>query len=323
MAEQDRHGSATKQQVDAIWKDWELKSEVGRTGEVGGGWWSGSREGQTSVRESPGPLREFRETAAHGVRIAVRAARRARGVRGRAHVAHVGLVCLRSRARASSPGVQRIADRELDRGTAYRARELPSAGSRCGRRGRPSLAAAVFLATAWALNRCAWRSLRCPRVHFRVQLCQALHALVHLWLGLRTGSRPGGVFAVTGRWKRPVVAPAGRRAGGDVLGGGFDVFYALQDEASTLGAARVAGGAARADRAICGKLSHGWLWSRSSCSGRAGLGVAYYWAWRRAALIAWEHQLVSGRSVRLDAAFFTAMDCLDRRVPRRLVDRVL
>src|SRR6266550_565675 len=148
----------------------------------------------------------------------------------------LGLVVLAfTSARFVALGFNRIADRELDaKNPRTRGRELPS--------GRLTLrqawvavgvAAAAFLATAWALN----------------PLCFALAPLAlafisaysyakrfthwsHLWLGLADGiATPAGYLAVTGRWSEPWwLLPVGALAVTFWVGG-FDVFYALQDEA--------------------------------------------------------------------------------------------
>src|SRR2546426_679401 len=148
----------------------------------------------------------------------------------------LGLVVLAfTCARFVALGFNRIADRELDaRNPRTRARELPS-GRLTLRQAwvAVALAAAVFLATAWALN----------------PLCLALAPLAlvfisaysyakrfthwsHLWLGLADGiATPAGYLAVTGRWSEPWwLLPVGALAVTFWVGG-FDVFYALQDEA--------------------------------------------------------------------------------------------
>src|SRR5256712_6750089 len=148
----------------------------------------------------------------------------------------LGLVVLAfTCARFVALGFNRIADRELDaRNPRTRARELPS-GRLTLRQAwvAVALAAAVFLATAWALN----------------PLCLALAPLAlvfisaysyakrfthwsHLWLGLADGiATPAGYLAVTGRWSEPWwLLPVGALAVTFWVGG-FDVFYALPDEA--------------------------------------------------------------------------------------------
>jgi 4-hydroxybenzoate polyprenyltransferase len=217
-------------------------------------------------------------------------------------------------ARFVALGFNRIADREIDaRNPRTRGRELPS--------GRLTLtqawlsvatAAALFLATSWALN----------------PLCLALAPLAlvfisaysytkrfthwsHLWLGLADGiATPAGYLAVTGRWSHPWwLLPMGALAVTCWVGG-FDVFYALQDEAfdraERLQSLVVRIGSRRSITAA--KALHGLTVVALIVFGLgAGLGVAYYVGVAiGAALIAYEHQLVRpGDLSRLDAAFFT------------------
>src|SRR5256712_5671058 len=137
----------------------------------------------------------------------------------------LGLVVLAfTCARFVALGFNRIADRELDaRNPRTRARELPS-GRLTLRQAwvAVALAAAGFLATAWALN----------------PLCLALAPLAlvfisaysyakrfthwsHLWLGLADGiATPAGDPAGTGGWRGPLGAPAVGGRGGACSGGG-------------------------------------------------------------------------------------------------------
>jgi len=111
--------------------------------------------------------------------------------------------------------------------------------------------------------------------------------------------------------------------------GGFDVFYALQDEdfdrAERLESLVVRLGRRRAIGAA--KVLHGLALIALVLFGiGAGLGVAYYAGVALgAALIAWEHQLVQpGDLSRLDAAFFTANGIVSVVVfLGALVDRIL
>ena len=236
-------------------------------------------------------------------------------------------------ARFVALGFNRIADRELDaRNPRTRARELPSGRLTLGQAWiAVIMAAAVFLTTAWALN----------------PLCLALAPLAlvfisaysyakrfthwsHLWLGLADGiATPAGYLAVTGRWSEPWwLLPAGALAVTFWVGG-FDVFYALQDEdfdrAERLESLVVRLGQARA--ILVAKLSHGLALVALVLVGiGGGLGVAYYVGVTvGAALIAWEHRLVKpGDLSRLNAAFFTANGIVSIVVfLGALVDRVL
>jgi len=228
----------------------------------------------------------------------------------------VGLVVLAfTEARFVAMGFNRIADRALDaKNPRTQNRELPT--------GRLSLtqawsgvavAAVAFGVAAWALN----------------PLCLALSpfALIwiagysytkrfthwsHLWLGFSLAIAPaGGYLAVAGAWSEPwwlllVIALAVT-----CWVAGFDVFYALQDEAFDR-AERLKSLVVRfgQGRAIFGaKLLHGVAIAALLLFGwGAALGWPYYaGVGVGAGLIAWEHQLVRpGDLSRLNAAFFTA-----------------
>src|SRR5256886_14586360 len=134
----------------------------------------------------------------------------------------------------------------------------------------------------------------------------------HLWLGLADGiAVPAGYLAVTGRWSEPWwLLPAGTLAVTFWVGG-FDVFYALQDEAfdraERLASLVVRFGQARA--ILVAKLLHGLALAALVLFGLgAHLGIAYYGGVALgAALIAWEHRLLKpGDPSRAKSAFFGA-----------------
>jgi 4-hydroxybenzoate polyprenyltransferase len=217
-------------------------------------------------------------------------------------------------ARFVALGFNRIADRELDaRNPRTRNRELPSGRLTLRQAwGAVAVAAALFLLTAWALN----------------PLCLALAPLAlvfisaysytkrfthwsHLWLGLADGiATPAGYLAVTGHWSHPWwLLPVGALAVTFWVAG-FDVFYALQDEAfdrtARLQSFVVWIGSRRSIAAA--KVLHGLTVLALLAFGLgAGLGAAYYaGVVVGAALIVYEHQLVKpGDLSRLNAAFFT------------------
>src|SRR5437867_8730337 len=246
----------------------------------------------------------------------------------------LGLVVLAfTCARFVALGFNRIADRELDaRNPRTRARELPS--------GRLTLrqawvavvvAAAAFLGTAWALN-----PLCLALAPFALLFISAYSYAKrfthwsHLWLGLADGiATPAGYLAVTGRWSDPWwLLPAGALAVTFWVGG-FDVFYALQDEAFDR-AERLESLVVRLGRApaiAVAKALHALaLIVLLAFGAGAGLGPAYFGGVLvGAALIAWEHRLVKpGDLSRLDAAFFTANGLVSVIVLLgALVDRVL
>ena len=246
----------------------------------------------------------------------------------------LGLVVLAfACARFVALGFNRIVDRQLDaRNPRTRGRELPS--------GRLTLrqawvavgvAAAAFLATAWALNPLCFALAPLALAFISAySYAKRFTHCSHLWLGLADGiATPAGYLAVTGRWSEPWwLLPVGALAVTFWVGG-FDVFYALQDEefdrAERLESLVVRLGQARA--ILAAKLSHGVALVGLVLFGiGAGLGIAYYVGVAVGAVfIAWEHRLVQpGDLSRLNAAFFTANGIVSIVVfLGALVDRVL
>src|SRR5947209_5427830 len=228
----------------------------------------------------------------------------------------LGLVVLAfTCARFVALGFNRIADRELDaKNPRTRARELPS--------GRLTLrqawvavlgAALVFLWTAWALNPLCLALAPVALVFISgYSYAKRFTHWSHLWLGLADGiATPAGYLAVTGRWSEPWwLLPLGALVVTFWVGG-FDVFYALQDEdfdrAERLKSLVVRLGQGPA--MLAAKLLHGLALVALVLFGLgAGLGIAYYAGVAiGAVLIAYEHRLVKpGDLSRLNAAFFTA-----------------
>src|SRR3989441_2019580 len=246
----------------------------------------------------------------------------------------LGLVVLAfTCARFVALGFNRIADRELDaKNPRTRARELPS--------GRLTLrqawvavlgAALVFLWTAWALNPLCLALAPVALVFISgYSYAKRFTHWLHLWLGLADGiATPAGYLAVTGRWSEPWWLLVVGALAVTFWVAGFDVFYALQDEdfdrAERLEALVVRLGQPRA--LFPAQVLHGLAPAALDLFrlGR-GLGGAYYaGVTLGAALIAWEHRLVTpGDLSRLDAAFFGA-NGLVRVVVflGALVDRIL
>jgi len=245
-----------------------------------------------------------------------------------------GLVILAfTAARFVAMGFNRIADRALDaRNPRTKTRELPT--------GRLTLtqawigvgtACVVFAVAAWALN----------------PLCLALSPFAlawiagysytkrfthwsHLWLGFSLAIAPaGGYLAVAGVWSEPWWLLLVIAAAVTAWVAGFDVFYALQDEAfdraERLRSLAVRLGSGRA--IVVAKLFHGVAIAALLVFGwGAGLGWPYFLGVGiGAGLIAWEHQLVRpGDLSRLDAAFFTINGIVSIvLLLGALVDRVL
>lgn len=227
----------------------------------------------------------------------------------------IGLVALAfTAARFVAMGFNRIADRELDaRNPRTRSRELPS--------GRLSpaqawiavaFAAAVFEWAAWGLNPlCFALSPIALAVVTLYSYAKRFTWWSHLWLGFGDAiAGPAGYLAVTGRWSEPAWLLWALAAAVTFWVGGFDIFYALQDEqfdrSAGLHSAVVRFGAARG--IFLAKLLHGLaLVALCAFGWGAGLGLVYYGGVAvGAALIAYEHQLVRpGDLRRLNAAFFT------------------
>jgi 4-hydroxybenzoate polyprenyltransferase len=218
-------------------------------------------------------------------------------------------------ARFVALGVNRIADRELDaKNPRTRARELPS-GRLTLRQAwlAVALAAALFLWSAWALNPLCFALAPVALVFISgYSYAKRFTHWSHLWLGLADGiAMPAGYLAVTGRWSEPWwLLPVGALVV-TLWVGGFDVFYALQDEefdrAERLKSLVVRHGSARA--ILAAKVLHGLALVALVLFGAgAGLGWPFYTGVViGAGLIAYEHHLVKpGDLSRLDAAFFGA-----------------
>ena len=228
----------------------------------------------------------------------------------------LGLVILAfTCARFVALGFNRIADRALDaRNPRTRARELPTGRLTLTQAWvAVALAALLFLGTAWALNPLCFALAPIALVFISAySYAKRFTAWSHLWLGLADGiATPAGYLAMTGRWSEPWwLLPIGALAVTFWVGG-FDVFYALPDEAfdraERLESLVVRLGQARAIQVA--KVLHGLALVALLAFGiGAGLGAAYYVGVAvGAGLIVWEHQLVRpGDLSRLNAAFFTA-----------------
>ena len=236
-------------------------------------------------------------------------------------------------ARFVALGFNRIADRALDaRNPRTRARELPSGRLTLGQAwAAVVVAAALFLWAAWALNPLCFALAPVALVFISgYSYAKRFTHWSHLWLGLADGiATPAGYLAVTGRWSEPWwLLPVGALVVTFWVGG-FDVFYALQDEdfdrAERLKSLVVRLGQGPA--IFAAKLLHGLALVALVLFGLGvGLGVAYYAGVAiGAALIVWEHRLVQpGDLSRLDAAFFTANGIVSMVVLLgAIVDRVL
>ncbi|HET7598983.1 MAG TPA: UbiA-like polyprenyltransferase [Gemmatimonadales bacterium] len=227
----------------------------------------------------------------------------------------LGLVVLAfSSARWVAMGFNRIADRAIDaRNPRTRNRELPRGALTLPQAWASVVVAmALFVASAALLN----------------PLCLALSPLAlawvttysmtkrftwwpHLWLGLSLAIAPvGGYLAVTGSWSRPAWLLAAITVAVATWVAGFDIFYAVPDEAfdraEGLRSAVVRLGVRRS--ILLAKLLHGVTIPALALFGwGAGFGATYYLGLVAAAgILAYEHSLVRPDDLsRLDAAFFT------------------
>jgi 4-hydroxybenzoate polyprenyltransferase len=220
-------------------------------------------------------------------------------------------------ARFAAMAFNRVVDRAIDaRNPRTRSRELPSGALGVGEAVTSiAVASGVFVLAAGMLN----------------PLCLALSPVAlawvlfysytkrftrwsHLALGLGLGIAPvGGYLAVTGRWSEPWWMLCALALAVTAWVGGFDIFYALQDEAfdrrEGLHSIPVAFGA-RGAVAIA-RLLHLATVALLALVGLAtpggGGGLLYFAGVAVAAgLLVYEHALVRAEDLsRLDAAFFT------------------
>jgi 4-hydroxybenzoate polyprenyltransferase len=236
-------------------------------------------------------------------------------------------------ARFVAMGFNRIADRRLDaRNPRTRARELPSGRLTVSQAWASVLfAMVVFLYSAWALNPfCAALAPVALLWVVTYSYTKRFTAFSHLWLGTALAIAPvGGYVAVTGAWSDPpwlllIIALAVA-----CWVAGFDVFYALQDEAfdRAEGLHSLVVQLGKGWAIILAKLLHGVAIAALIIFGKgAGLGLPYFVGVAVAiAVISWEHRLVKPRDLsKLNAAFFTANGIVSIVIfLGALVDRVL
>lgn len=226
----------------------------------------------------------------------------------------VGLVIVAfSAARWVAMGFNRIADRHLDaRNPRTAMRELPQGVLSIGQAwASVVVAAAVFVASAWAINPiCLLLSPVALVWVMSYSLSKRFTWWPHLWLGVSLAMAPvGGYLAVTGAWSEPWWLLVVITAGVASWVAGFDVFYALPDRAfdeeQGLHSAVVRLGVPGA--IFFGKLLHGVTIPALVLFGYgAGFGAWYYLGVVVAAgILVYEHQLVRADDLsRLDAAFF-------------------
>jgi 4-hydroxybenzoate polyprenyltransferase len=219
-----------------------------------------------------------------------------------------------SSARWVAMGFNRIADRGYDaRNPRTRNRELPR-GALTLRQAWLSVgvAAALFVLAAGLLNPlCLALSPVALAWVMTYSFAKRFTWWPHLWLGLSLAIAPvGGWLAVTGAWSEPWWLLVAITVAVATWVAGFDIFYALPDEAFDRGeglrSAVVRLGEARS--ILLAKLMHGMTVPALALFGwGAGFGAFYFTGLLvAAAILVYEHRLVRpGDLSRLDAAFFT------------------
>jgi len=217
-------------------------------------------------------------------------------------------------ARFAAMGFNRIADRHIDALNARTAaRELPS-GAMSVREASVAvgIACAVFIAAAWMLNPLcfALSPIALAWVLF-YSYTKRFTRWAHLALGLGMAIAPvGGYLAVTGAWSRPWWVLIALAAAVMSWGGGFDIFYALQDIEfdRTQGLHSLPARLGAAPAIAIARVFHAATVAMLALAG-VGIGAgAFYWAGVCvvALLLIYEHSLVRPSDLsRLDAAFFT------------------
>ena len=236
-------------------------------------------------------------------------------------------------ARFVAMGFNRIADRRIDaRNPRTQGRELPTGRLTISQAWAAVLGAmVVFLWAAWALNPLCAALAPIALLWIAVySYTKRFTDWTHLWLGGSLAIAPvGGYIAITGTWSEPwwllvliAIAVACWVAG-------FDIFYALQDEAFDR-AEQLRSVVVRLGQGwaiIVAKLLHGAALAALILFGKgAGLGMAYFVGVAIAVIvIGWEHRQVKpGDLSRLNAAFFTANGIVSIVVfLGALVDRIL
>ena len=219
-----------------------------------------------------------------------------------------------SAARWAAMGFNRIADRAFDaRNPRTMARELPRGALTLAQAwASVAAASAIFILAAGALNRlCLLLSPLALAWILTYSLAKRFTWWPHVWLGLSLAIAPvGGYLAITGRWSEPAWPLLAVALAVATWVAGFDIFYALPDEAfdrrEGLRSAVVRLGERRA--ILAAKLLHGVTIPALALFGYGmGFGMWYYAGLLVAAgILAYEHSLVRpGDLSRLDAAFFT------------------
>lgn len=227
----------------------------------------------------------------------------------------VGLVVAAfTAARFAAMGFNRVIDRDIDAENPRTARRELPAGRLSTRSAGVAVAAAagVFVACAWMLNPlCFVLSPIALAWILAYSYTKRFTHWSHFWLGASLGIAPaGGYLAISGGWPSPWWSLPVITTAVVTWVAGFDVFYALQDEAFDrsrgLKSAVVRLGRARA--ILGAKLLHGaTILALVAFGFGTPFGALYYAGIGAAALILfYEHRLVQPHDLRrVDAAFFT------------------
>lgn len=217
-------------------------------------------------------------------------------------------------ARFTGMGFNRIVDRDIDaRNPRTAMREIPS-GAMSVREATiaVAVASAVFVYSAWSLNPlCALLSPVALAWVCFYSYTKRFTRWSHLVLGVGMSIAPvGGYLAVTGAWPAPWWMPLVLSLAVTTWGGGFDILYALQDEAfnKANGLHSIPVALGQRNAIALSRVLHLTTIISLAVVGRVTDGAALYAIGVAvvASLLAYEHSLVKpGDLSRLDAAFFT------------------
>jgi 4-hydroxybenzoate polyprenyltransferase len=224
-------------------------------------------------------------------------------------------------ARFAAMGFNRIVDRELDsQNPRTSARELPAGRLTLSQAATAVVvAAALFVLAAWMLNPlCGWLAPLALAWLFFYSYTKRFTSYSHHVLGAALGIAPAGAYlAIAGEWSQPWFALPVLVGGVTFWVAGFDVIYAVQDEAfdrrTGLHSLPARYGAARALRlarlfhaAACALFASIAVFRLFPVGPLYAGGVAVL-----AALLIFEHRIIGGDPERLDLpridrAFFHA-----------------
>lgn len=223
-------------------------------------------------------------------------------------------------ARFAAMGFNRIVDRDVDAINPRTAmREIPS-GALTVNQAKASVmfASALFIYSAWHLNTlCLLLSPIALLWVLGYSYTKRFTRYSHMWLGLGLSIAPvGGYLAITGAWSDPWWLLCALAMVVVTWSSGFDILYALQDEAfDKSNGLHSIPSAIGVPRAIA--LARAFHMVAVSCLALIAFSVpqigthlfqpaVWFGVGLAAALLIWEHRLVQPNDLsRLDAAFFT------------------